>query len=372
MGKRFLAYCACWLYRSYQRNHGDWGGILGDVMPVLIALVVLIVPIAILSDLLAHFKRRGRREKGAEDGQLTLHPSGQFPAAKSLSGAQGEPVETQDEGRVREWFARFCGNIRETLFLKLPRNLWLFTKDAAFSWWGEFRRYASFRGRTTRWKFLVFILINAGILWFLPDTPRLVAGAVLALPVIASCIRRVNDTCTSPWMVLVVPLLPLLLLAPTVESGDTLPGKGVLDRVVWNIWSLMKEAFGKWWGCLAKSVSFRGKMSRGDFLAYYAMFNIVSLVLDCLATCWEPFLFGHLLFVLPTLATSCRRLNDTGISPWFCLLFLVPPISPWVLPVNYLWLILQLVPSAAAKECASAGKPSGMSPAFQNGGGPTA
>jgi uncharacterized membrane protein len=69
MGKRFFAYCACWLYRSYQRNHGDWGGILGDVWPILIMLVVLIVPIAILSDILAHFKRQRKRKK--EDGGST-------------------------------------------------------------------------------------------------------------------------------------------------------------------------------------------------------------------------------------------------------------------------------------------------------------
>lgn len=348
-----------WISQSYRHHPGDWGAVAEEVLPKVLVPLALAFMLAVILGILEWL---WKSMIGAKDEKSTTKQDGQHRVIHSAPEAQGKTAGAGNRIRAGNTFARALGNIRRTFFRKLPRNLWLFAKDLALGWWGEFIRYASFKGRTTRWKFLVFILIDVAILLCLQDMPLLLAGVVLALPLLAACIRRLNDSSTSPWMVFAVPLLPILLLAPTVDSEGTLPGKGAWDRVVWNIWSLVKDAFGKWWGGIAKYASFRGKMSRGDFLAYFSMHNIVVFAIACLEEycCFLDWMV--LLLVLPTLAASARRLNDTDISPWFCLLCVVPLISPWVLPVYCLWIVLQLVPSVVAEDDSSTGHPSETSP----------
>lgn len=348
-----------WISQSYRHHPGDWGAVAEEVLPKVLVPLALAFMLAVILGILEWL---WKSMIGAKDEKSTTKQDGQHRVIHSAPEAQGKTAGAGNRIRAGNTFARALGNIRRTFFRKLPRNLWLFAKDLALGWWGEFIRYASFKGRTTRWKFLVFILIDVAILLCLQDMPLLLAGAGLALPLLAACIRRLNDSCTSPWMVFAVPLLPILLLAPTVESGDALPGPSAWDRVLWNTWRLVKEAFGKWWGGLAKFASFQGKMSRRDFLAYYAMHNIVVFVIACLAECCWFLDWAILLLILPTIAASARRLNDTDISPWFCLLCGVPLISPWVLPVYCLWIVLQLVPSVVAEDDSSTGHPSETSP----------
>ena len=355
-----------WINQSYYRHPGDWGAVAEDVLPKVLGVLALAFILGVIFAILAWLwekitgKTNGKPPPIKKDGQCS--PPESAPVAEGSREPQEKTIEAGIRNREGGAFARALGNIRRTFFRKLPRNLWLFVQDVALGWWGEFVRYASFKGRTTRWKFLVFILINAAIFRFLAGMPLWMAVAVLALPILAACSRRLNDSCTSPWMVFAVPLLPLLLLAPTAASGDALPGKSAWDRVVWNVWRLVKEACGKWWGGIAKYASFRGKMTRGDFLAYYAMQHIVVLAIEILADCWPPLRFAELLFVLPTFAAIARRLNDTDISPWFCLLILVPFIVPWGFPLDDPLLILLLVPAVEAKDSASSGERHGTSP----------
>lgn len=113
------------------------------------------------------------------------------------------------------------GEVPSLFWKKLGRNLWLLAKDAAVIWWKEFSRYAEFRGRTARESFLVFALVTVamGHVCIECHGPWLVLA--LVLPFLAACVRRLRDTDISPWMVFCLPLLPVLLLVPTVETKST-------------------------------------------------------------------------------------------------------------------------------------------------------
>lgn len=150
-----------WISQSYRHHPGDWGAVAEEVLPKVLVPLALAFMLAVILGILEWL---WKSITGAKDDKSTTKQDGQHRVIHSAPEAQGKTAGTGTRIRAGNTFARALGNIRRTFFRKLPRNLWLFAKDLALGWWGEFSRYASFKGRTTRWKFLVFILIDVAIL----------------------------------------------------------------------------------------------------------------------------------------------------------------------------------------------------------------
>ncbi len=125
------------------------------------------------------------------------------------------------------------GNVAKTqLWPRLARNLRLLGIDAAAAcrlWWNETSRLTVFAGRTGRKEFWSFTGINLAATLFLLlfDASALVwvEWIALAVPAAAACVRRLRDTDISPWMVFAIPLLPFLLLVPSVETAQPFPSE---------------------------------------------------------------------------------------------------------------------------------------------------
>ena len=90
--------------------------------------------------------------------------------------------------------------------------------------------------------------------------------------------------------------------------------------------------------CLKHYVDFNGRARRAEFW-YFVLFNfIIALVVggvgyaigfDKLSSLYS------LLVLLPTLAVSVRRLQDTGKSGWFILVGLIPLVGALILIYFY-------------------------------------
>lgn len=124
---------------------------------------------------------------------------------------------------------------------RLKRNLVLFFKDLAGIvqrtappfWTGygnAFRKYAVFKGRTSRGDLVRFRIVDFVLLFLLArfEKADLLVGlywAATPLPILALTIRRLRDTDISPWFIFAIPVLPLLLLTPTVLPGGREAGE---------------------------------------------------------------------------------------------------------------------------------------------------
>ena len=129
---------------------------------------------------------------------------------------------------LNETFGRLGGAAKASLWPRLTRNFHLLGRDVAAVfglWWGEFSRYARFSGKTTRRGYVTFWMVNCLAVWLfeLSEAALLVLlfSLLVFLPTLASTVRRLRDTDISPWMVFALPILPFLLLAPSVSADST-------------------------------------------------------------------------------------------------------------------------------------------------------
>jgi len=88
-----------------------------------------------------------------------------------------------------------------------------------------------------------------------------------------------------------------------------------------NIMNAVKAVYGNYFG-------FSGKANRGEFWWFVLFYVIVYAVLAALVSVSNLFAYAVIIFALgsfiPYLAVGARRLQDTGRSPWWLLLALVP------------------------------------------------
>jgi uncharacterized membrane protein YhaH (DUF805 family) len=83
--------------------------------------------------------------------------------------------------------------------------------------------------------------------------------------------------------------------------------------------------------CFQKYVVFAGRASRSEFWFFFLFQCLASMVATILGGLLWPVVALGLL--LPSLAVSARRLQDSGRSPWFLLLYFVPLVGIIVLLV---------------------------------------
>ncbi len=79
--------------------------------------------------------------------------------------------------------------------------------------------------------------------------------------------------------------------------------------------------------------NFKGRARREEFWFFYLAYVIICAVASII-TSWLSSLVG-LVFLVPTLAVSARRLHDTGRSGWFQLLALIPVVGVIILIVFF-------------------------------------
>ena len=109
--------------------------------------------------------------------------------------------------------------------VKLGRNFQLLLSDAKqFLALGlkPFSQYADFHGKTGRSEYLSFVFVFFLMSWLLAalaDFLLLLGWCAYLVPILATTARRLRDTGLSPWMMLAVPLVPLLVLVPTVKES---------------------------------------------------------------------------------------------------------------------------------------------------------
>lgn len=155
-----------------------------------------------------------------------MHPATDMVCVK-CGKLFGDALPSASAGsRILGALGKMSGAAREHLWPRLVRNFRLLGTDiaAAFRlWWGEFSRFVELGGRTKRREFVAFAGINYLVVLFflLCEAPIIVVlwNLALFLPELAVCVRRLRDTDMSPWMIFAVPLLPFLLIVPTVETG---------------------------------------------------------------------------------------------------------------------------------------------------------
>ena len=129
--------------------------------------------------------------------------------------------------RLKESARRFGSEAKTKLWPRMARNFQLLGRDIATVfrlWWGEFSRYVQFSGITTRREYIAFSGVNMAVTWLFVvcDAVPLVVLALLSvfLPTLASTVRRLRDTDISPWLIFAFPVLPFLLLVPSVISSE--------------------------------------------------------------------------------------------------------------------------------------------------------
>lgn len=111
---------------------------------------------------------------------------------------------------------------------KLKRNFQLLfsdVKDVVALAWKTFSKYADFKGTIPRNEYLSYI----GVLYALATLLSLMKAELVVywivypaciVPTIACTVRRLRDTGLSPWMIFAIPILPLLVLVPTVTESS--------------------------------------------------------------------------------------------------------------------------------------------------------
>ena len=161
------------------------------------------------------------------------------PATDLVCGACGKLLGENLPGdstwtHLRDSAGRNIAKAKENLVPRLVRNFRLIGRDIAIIfrlWWGEFSRYAEFRGTTGRRPFAAFMGVTCVGIALLSGSFIVTIILILALllPSTAICVRRLRDTDISPWMIFAIPLLPLLLFVPTVKESVTEQPKEVSE-----------------------------------------------------------------------------------------------------------------------------------------------
>ena len=81
--------------------------------------------------------------------------------------------------------------------------------------------------REAKGEYIAFCGVNMAVTWLflVCDAAPLVVLALLSvfLPTLASTVRRLRDTDISPWLIFAFPVLPFLLLVPSVTSDELPP-----------------------------------------------------------------------------------------------------------------------------------------------------
>lgn len=152
------------------------------------------------------------------------------PATDLVCGSCGKLLGDNLQGdsawkRLRESACRNMDAAKASLLPRLARNFRLLGGDIGLMlrlWWQEFSRYVDFQGKTGRMQFASFMGVTCvGFMLFWSAAVVFVLLCLaLVLPTLAICVRRLRDTDISPWMILAVPLLPLLLLVPSIKTSD--------------------------------------------------------------------------------------------------------------------------------------------------------
>ena len=154
------------------------------------------------------------------------------PATDLVCGSCGKLLGNDLPGdsiglQLKDFARSFGSEVKTKLWPRMARNFQLLGLDIATVfrfWWGEFSRYVQFSGITTRREYIAFSGVNmvVTLLFLVCDAAPLVVLAQLAvlLPTLASTVRRLRDTDISPWMIFAFPILPFLLLVPSVISSE--------------------------------------------------------------------------------------------------------------------------------------------------------
>ena len=157
------------------------------------------------------------------------------PASDLVCGVCGKLLGNDLPGdsagvRLKETVSWLGSEAKANLWPRLARNFQLLGRDVAAVfrlWWGEFSRYVQFSGMTTRREYIAFGVVNMAVNWlfFVCDATPLVVLALLSvfLPTLASTVRRLRDTDISPWLIFAFPVLPFLMLVPSVTSDELPP-----------------------------------------------------------------------------------------------------------------------------------------------------
>lgn len=178
----------------------------------------------------------GGNAAGTPDGMVAcpacgaMHPATDL-VCSSCGKLLGDDLPGASAGaRLRDTAGKLGDSAKNNLWPRLTRNFRLLGRDIAAVcrlWWGEFSRYATFTGKTNRRGLLAFSLVNYAIsrILFLTDAGvlLLVFNLVILLPGLAVSVRRLRDTDISPWMIFAFPILPFLLLVPSVPTSEVPP-----------------------------------------------------------------------------------------------------------------------------------------------------
>ena len=85
--------------------------------------------------------------------------------------------------------------------------------------WKAMTHYADFKGRTTRSEYGAFLIVFCATIRLTADSGlALIVFLVCLVPIFSITVRRLRDTGLSPWMIFAIPILPLLVLVPTVKE----------------------------------------------------------------------------------------------------------------------------------------------------------
>lgn len=88
--------------------------------------------------------------------------------------------------------------------------------------WKAIAHYFDFKGKTSRgeyWSFvLVYYLITKSLCLLQAELVAMIVAVGCIIPWLAITVRRLRDTELSPWMIFAIPILPLLVLVPSVKE----------------------------------------------------------------------------------------------------------------------------------------------------------
>ena len=171
-------------------------------------------------------------EQGSQPGMVACPACGAIhPATDLVCGACGKLLGDDLPGdsawtHMRDSAGRNMSRAKAELVPRLARNFRLLGCDIAKVfrlWWAEVSRYAVFRGATDRKSLAAFVGVTSLGSVLLSHSAVLVAlwAIAMLLPSLAICVRRLRDTDISPWMVFAIPLLPFLLLVPSIKESTT-------------------------------------------------------------------------------------------------------------------------------------------------------
>lgn len=158
-----------------------------------------------------------------------MHPASDLVCAScgKLLG-DGLPKESV-MSRIKKVAGQGLATAKVGVLPDLARNMRLLGGDAVGGiciWWKEFLRIFDYKGKTGRRDFLLFAFITfliMAVLFMLFHTSPAGLGAMEAVFLLsfgAVCVRRLRDTAITPYMIFALPLLPLLLLVPSVVQKE--------------------------------------------------------------------------------------------------------------------------------------------------------